>query len=86
MNDSGLRMAPAPMPKLIGSSAIWLPVIVIDCSAFSLFSSVDSAVTVTDSVAEPTFSTTSTRVVTATCTCILVCSYLLKPVFSTVSV
>ena len=75
-NDNGFRMAPAPMPKLIGSSAICFPVIVIDCSALSVFSSVDSAVTVTDSVAEPTFNTTSTRVVTATCTCILVCSIL----------
>ena len=43
MNDRGLRIAPAPMPKLIGSSAICFPVIVMDCSALSLFSSVDSA-------------------------------------------
>jgi hypothetical protein len=52
--DEGQQMAPAPIPKLMGNSAISVPVIVANCSALSDFSSVDSAVTWTDSEAVPT--------------------------------
>ena len=85
VNDSGLRMAPAPIPKLMGRALSWAPVMVVDCSPLSVLSSVDSAATSTDCVAVPTCSTTSTRVVTATCTEMLVRSDLLKPACSTES-
>src|SRR5437016_11034894 len=85
VNDSGLRIAPAPIPKLIGRELSWAPVMVVDCSPLSVLSRVDSAPTSIDCVAEPTCRTTSTLVVTATCTEILVRSYLLKPACSTES-
>jgi len=44
-------MAPAPMPKLIGRELIFSPEMVVDCSAVSVFSMEDSAVTSTDWVA-----------------------------------
>ena len=85
VKDSGFRMAPAPMPKLIGMELSCLLVMVVDCSPLSVLSSVDSALTSTDWVAVPTSSVTSTRVVTATCTVMLFRSDLLKPACSTVS-
>ena len=47
-NERGLRIAPAPMPKLIGSSLTVLPVMVLDCSALSVLSMEASAETCTD--------------------------------------
>ena len=85
VNERGLRIAPAPIPKLMGRELSCAPVMVVDCSPLSVFSSVDSALTSTDCVAEPTCNSTSTRVVTATCTEILVCSALLKPACDTES-
>ena len=64
--ESGLRTAPAPMPKLIGSSLICLPVTVVEISALSVLRRVAPPVTSTDSVADPIFRITSTRSVTAT--------------------
>src|SRR5262245_58331285 len=54
VNDRGLRMAPAPIPKLIGREFNCAPVIVVDCSPLSVIRSEDSALTSTDCVAEPT--------------------------------
>jgi hypothetical protein len=64
MSESGLRIARAPIPKLIGSSAICLSGSAVETSASSDLSSDDSAVT--DS--SPTVIVTSTRVITASCT------------------
>ena len=85
VNESGLRIAPAPIPKLMGSEFSCAPVMVVDCSPLSVFSSVDSALTSTDCVDAPTCNSTSTRVVTATCTEIFVRSALLKPACATES-
>jgi hypothetical protein len=64
--ESGLRIAPAPMPKLIGRLLIMSPVMVVDCSALSVFSIDASAETSTVCVAWPICMVASTRVVTAT--------------------
>lgn len=85
VKDSGLRMAPAPMPKLIGRELILVPETVVDCSALSVFSMEARATTSTVCTAWPTWSDTSRRVVTATWTRMLACSNRLKPAASTES-
>src|SRR5665213_2307814 len=86
MKETGFRIAPAPMPQLIGNSAICLSLRVVETSTSSVFSSDDSAVTSTESVTAPTFMVTSTRVVTANCTSTLGYCDLLNPACSTESV
>ena len=85
-NPSQLRTAPLgpepPPPMVMGRELMRSPVMVTLCSAFSVRSRGASAVTVTDSVEEPTCRARSTRTVCATCTWIPGRVSFLKPLLS----
>jgi len=86
MKLSQLRIPPPaepPPPKFSGRSFTLSPLTFMLCSAFSVLSKGDSAVTVIESVEAPTCSVMSTRTVWATWTSTLSMLAFLNPAAST---